>query len=204
MENYNLSESGKNLISKLLLEGLSPNYEEVLSLFNDYNKDNLDLLFIILALDYIKEDTLLLKLKVDEWKLHTLIKILDTPTYLAIADDGLIHLDGKRIDYPFYHLSDELLHRLTIDNINYPNAGETASYFETTIGTDEQGVLFQCTREYEIDSTGKVLKLKNQTCRTIQQKLKEDILDTPKMTKIYDGILGDILNNLEEELNENK
>ena len=67
-------------------QGLAPNYTEVID-FIDNNKDDDNLFYLFYALDYIKEDSLLLKLKIEQNKLNKIIQFLDIPQFLILQED---------------------------------------------------------------------------------------------------------------------
>jgi hypothetical protein len=76
MEKHNILESLGSLIAKLLSDGLAPHYNEVLYAIDTY-QDCEDLKYLVYTLNYLKEDSLLLKLKIQDYELKSIIKFLE-------------------------------------------------------------------------------------------------------------------------------
>ena len=111
-------------------QGLAPNYTEVID-FIDNNKNDNNLFYLFYALDYIKEDSLLLKLKIEQNKLNKLIQFLDVPQCLIPQEDGFIHINAASTEkIQYYKITPDILNLLKIDNIDYPEKGDLKEYYE--------------------------------------------------------------------------
>ena len=191
MEKHNLSISLRNLITKLLAQGLEPNYEEVLNFINNHS-DYDEIYYLFYTLDHIKEDSLLLKLKIQEHKLHRIIRYLDMPQGIVPKDDGFIYIDATKARGQYYKITPEMRDRLKVVNIDYPEPGLTKTFYEVTL-KEQDGTMFECNRPMEIDHNGKVIKMLSETHKplTHPKYAQQESAET-----IYHGIVGELFEDL--------
>ena len=106
-ENY-LSLSIRNLIAKILSEGLESCYEEVINIF-DSNLNSPDIQYLIYALEYIYQDSVLLELKIKEYKLHQFNNYLKmSATKHFVKENDVIYIDAKGPLKQYYEITPEL------------------------------------------------------------------------------------------------
>lgn len=210
MEKYNLLESLGSLIAKLLSDGLAPHYNEVLSAIDTYQNQE-ELKYLIYTLNYLKEDSLLLKLKIQDYELKSIIKFLENPsvnnsqslsstcqTYkneLQEAEDGFIYIDASdSYEKEYYRLSKNLIGKLRLKHIDYPEEGLTKIYYEYSIAKEEDGSTFECVREITFDHNGMVTDISPVT-RTPLINVNKPIR-TENAESIYRGLVGELFEDL--------
>ena len=196
MEKCNIQISLRDLMIRLMSQGLTPNYTEVID-FIDNNKDNDNLFYLFYVLDYIKEDSLLLKLKIEQNKLNKIIQFLDIPQFLIPQEDGFIHIDATSTEkIQYYKITPDILNLLKIDNIDYPEKGEFKEYYEFTYKTEPNGEIVEYKRIFQFDYTGRVTKILSESQKKILEE-KEFIKSNKESAKsIYNGIVGELFRDL--------
>lgn len=203
MEKCNLSESLGSLITKLLSHGLTPCYDEVIT-FIDNCQDYEDLKYLIYTLNYLKEDSLLLKLKIQDYELRSIIKYLENLSSsscstsnmneLTPSKDGFIYIDASDIgEKEYYQIPNHLIGKIKLIHIDYPEEGLTKIYYERSIKKEEDGTVFEYYRELTFDHTGLVTKVSPAT-RTPLTNFKHK---KPKNADtIYKGLVGELFDDL--------
>ena len=205
MEKCNLSESLRSLITKLLSNGLTPHYDEVISFMNSCQNDE-DLKYLIYTLNYLKEDSLLLKLKIQDYELQSLIKYLEEPsicnnnkipklmtTQLTPKEDGFIYIDASDAqEKEYYPIPKRLIGTIRLIHIDYPEQGLTRDYFERSQKTEEDGRVFEYIRKFTFDSNGFVSDI---------EVIEKSLISAPKGLKpnldtIYKGLVGELFDDL--------
>ena len=196
MEKCNIQISLRDLMIRLMSQGLTPNYTEVID-FIDNNKDNDNLFYLFYVLDYIKEDSLLLKLKIEQNKLNKIIQFLNIPQFLIPQEDGFIHIDATSTEkFQYYKITPDILNLLKIDNIDYPEKGEFKEYYEFTYKTEPNGEIIEYERIFQFDYTGRVTKILSESQKKILEE-KEFIKSNKESAKsIYNGIVGELFRDL--------
>ena len=183
-ENY-LSLAIRNLIAKILSEGLQSCYDDVISIFES-NFDSPDIQHLIFALEYTQQDSVLLELKIKEYKLHQFNNYLKQPVDNQNVKNDIIYIDAKGPLKQYYEITPDLQKKLRVINFDLPAQGTNKIFKETTALNDVYYI-----RELTIDSEGKVLKAKNPK--------KIPFAKNKNIDSIYKGILGDIVENLTNE-----
>ena len=196
MERCNIQISLRDLIIRLMSQGLAPNYTEVID-FIDNNKDDDNLFYLFYALDYIKEDSLLLKLKIEQNKLNKLIQFLDVPQFLIPQEDGFIHINAASTEkIQYYKITPDILNLLKIDNINYPEKGDLKEYYEFTYETKSNGEIIEHERILQFDYTGKIIKILSESQKKILEEKKFIKSNKESAKSIYNGIVGELFEDL--------
>ena len=197
MEKYYISLSLRNLITKLLADGLSPHYQEVLN-FIDKNPNNKEIQYLFYTLEHLKQNTILLDLKIQEYKLHQINEFLQVPTNLLPQSDGFIHINAsasaKIQDY--YEIPPDAVHLIKIDNFVPPEKGQTKIFYETTYD-NRNGYRIPVIREMEVNHENKVLRIS--LSKKNAAPFRPKLANPEEIPSIYKGILGDILENLLED-----
>ena len=201
MEKQDLSTSLRVLITKLLSQGLTPNYEEVIKFIDKHGTHYEDIAYLFDTLDYIKEDSLLLKLKIQEIKLHRIVKFLEAPQENESLScpkikkdltDDVIYIDATAGKQPFYKITPEIKQKLRVINIDYPEEGTTKPFYEVT-SKEKDGVIYEFSRVLEIDHTGKVVKVSQESSKPLTNPNRKK--QQPSQT-IYHGIVGELFEDL--------
>lgn len=211
MECNNLSIYARDLISKLLDRGLEPSYQEVLDFITKHpNCDEIK--YIIYALNYLKENSLMLELAIRNYELNQLTSFLlenqenditayDNDNYdqsmcFKEDKDGLIRFTRDNYPKNYYELTPELLSKIRITDTLMPPQGKTKTYHERTYSV-ENDRMFEHIRQFEIDDEGRILKIIHEE-EILQGSYQEHEKPTNlEYKQIYGGILGDILLNIE-------
>lgn len=204
MEKCNISESLRSLIIKLLSNGLAPHYNEVISFMNSCQNDE-DLKYLIYALNYLKEDSLLLKLKIQDYELQTLIKYLEKAapvsnnknelmiTQLTPSEDGFIYIDASDSqEKKYYPIPKHLIGSIRLIHIDYPDSGLTRDYFERSTKVEEDGKVFEYIRKFTFDSNGLVSDI---------EVIEKSLISAPRglrpnLDTIYKGLVGELFEDL--------
>lgn len=207
MEKYNILESLGSLIAKLLSDGLAPHYDEVLCTIDTY-QDYEDLKYLIYTLNYLKEDSLLLKLKIQDYELKSVIKFLEksgknnsqknsygiTKNALIEDKDGFIYIDASdSFEKEYYPLSKNLIGKLRLKHIDYPEEGLTKIYYEYSIAKEEDGTILECVREITFDHNGMVTDI-SPVVRTPLNNFKPNKMKNAD--SIYKGLVGELFEDL--------
>lgn len=209
MECNNLSVYARDLISKLLDRGLEPSYQEVLTFITQYPNCN-EIKYIIYALNYLKENSLMLELAIRNYELNQLTnfllenqndEIMTCDNYnqaLCFQEDGegLIHFTRDNYPKNYYELTPELISKIRISDTTLPPQGKTKTYHERTYSSNHNQI-YEHIRQFEIDHTGKILKVihEEEIPQGDYQEHEKPI--NLEYKQIYGGILGDILLNIE-------
>jgi hypothetical protein len=154
MEKDNLLEFVRDITAKLLNEGLSSCYKDILYLFENY-ADKEELQYIIFALEEIKQTTSVLNLKIKDYKLNKIISLIDTPSFLIPQSDGFIHLDMLDSIKPYYSIPENLIPLIIFDNLPNSNIDIVKVSTEKIIN-DKKYINY---RTFKIDEFGRVIQL---------------------------------------------
>lgn len=207
MEKHNILESLGSLIAKLLSDGLAPHYDEVLYAIDAY-QDCEDLKYLVYTLNYLKEDSLLLKLKIQDYELKSIIKFLEnsgkdnsqknsckiTKNALTEAEDGFIYIDASdSFEKEYYPLSKNLIGKLRLKHIDYPEEGLTKIYYEYSIAKEKDGTILECVREITFDHNGIVTDI-SPVVRTPLNNFKPNKMKNAD--SIYKGLVGELFEDL--------
>lgn len=209
MECNNLSTYARDLISKLLDRGLEPSYQEVLTFITKY-PDCDEIKYIIYALNYLKENSLMLELAIRNYELNHLTAFLlenqgdeacQCENYSQAAafkedDNGLIHFTRDNYPKNYYELTPELLSKIRIADTTMPPQGKTKTYHERTYSTDG-GKMYEHIRQFEIDDQGKIVQVIHEEVIPQGDYQEHEKPTNLEYKQIYGGILGDILLNIE-------
>lgn len=209
MECNNLSIYARDLISQLLDRGLEPSYQEVLSFITEH-PDCDEIKYIIYALNYLKENSLMLELAIRNYELNRLTSFLlenqdgqtqvcseyDQSTCFREDADGLIHFTRENYPKNYYELTAELITKIRIKDTTMPPQGKSKTYHERTYSS-HNGQTYEHVRQFEIDDEGRILRVIHE-----EEIPQGDYTEHKKPTnleykQIYGGILGDILLNIE-------
>lgn len=191
MEKYHLSISLRDLIAKLLNNGLESHYDEVIK-FIDENKNYKEMYFLFYTLEHLKQNSIVLDLKIQEYKLHQINEFLNIPSFLLPKEDGFIHIDAEEeVIKDYYELDSSMLPYIKIDNFTYPAFGQTKIFYETTYD-NSKGYHTPVIREMEVDHMGRVINIKTNR----MSSAPNNCVKPTEIPNIYQGILGDILSNL--------
>jgi hypothetical protein len=196
MENNNLSNNVEFLISHILAEGLESWYDEVLT-FLSTDHDDKDLLLLFSALDVIREDSVLLRLKISELRNRILFNALSTPEFLKPDADGFIRFTKNNHPTTYYTITPELLRKIIFCDVPLPPKGQTKLYHERIVFT-KNDVDYESTRQFEIDENGHALQVVAEECIPLNHRCMDDENSPIDNQTIYGGILGDILTNAKQ------
>ena len=190
MENQNYSIDVKSIISNLLLQGLTQeNYNNILEILNSTTDENI-IIPLIITLDLIEKNSIFLKLKIKECKMHYINKILYMPYFLVPKENGLIYFDDNNYPTSYYALTDELISKIRFINVNIPS-GETGIYKEKIIYFSNN-LPYKCERILQLNSEGKIINVISENIYLINNEEEYS-----EKNDIYTGILADILKNNE-------
>lgn len=145
---------------------------------------------------------MLLKLKIQEIKLHRIVKFLEAPQENEIQicskpkkdlTDDVIYIDATAGKQPFYKITPEIKQKLRVINIDYPEEGMTKPFYEVT-SKEKDGVMYEFSRVLEIDHTGKVVKVSQESSKPLTNPNRKK--QQPSAETIYHGIVGELFEDL--------
>ena len=194
MEENNLSNNVEFLISHILAEGLAPWYDDVLTFLKKENSNPQEQLMLFSALEIIKEDSVLIRLKMTELRNKILFNFLSTPEFLKPDADGFIRFTKDKYPTDYYQATPELLSKMIFCDIPLPPKGQTKLYHERIIFT-KNNIDYESTRQFEIDEDGRPLRVIAEECVPINQHCMNNENSSIDDQTIYGGLLGDILSN---------